>query len=187
MKFYSEHKVSNISHCWAEWAKERGWKRDKVRRKSNKKNTHPSWKQWGNGVSCSPGLLLAVMEPPAQQSMCGSHSMEKPADLSGLCGNAPSIRTCQGNKIVGSHTLRKIQTWISAWLISVTVLDPTKILDLNFKGRFFSLQAGQPGWTMVHTCVCRHLHSSCAAFVFSPVPPLTKMASHLLSVVSYEF
>lgn len=102
------------------------------------------------------------MEPPAQQPMCGSHSMEKPADFSGLCGNVPDIHSCQRNKIVGSHTLRKIQTWISTWLISVTVLDPTKILDLNFKEGFSASKLGnQAGLWCTRVCAAFALGLCC--------------------------
>lgn len=150
--------------------KKSGWKRKKVRRKSNKKNTRPSWKQLGNEVLC---LLLPRFPSSSNVAPTTKVSMVIPTPW----WNQQTLLCCMEMCLISVHarqikswypnTLRKIQTWISTpRLISVAVFDPTKILDLNFRGGFVSIQAGQLGWTCMYMCVCRHLHTSCTPFVF---------------------
>lgn len=116
-------------------------------------------------VSCSPGLLLVMMQQLGQNFPQWFHWVLKPPAPSVLHGNEPYVHTARKRKSWDPNTLRKTQTWIcTLWLISASVFDPTKILDLNFRGRFFSIQLG---WTHTYMYVCRHLHASCTAFVFS--------------------
>lgn len=162
--------------------KKKGWKRNKVRRKSNKKNMHPSWKQLGNEFLC---LLL----PGFASSNDAATRTEFPTVVPTGSWNHQTHLCCMEMCLMSIHarkrkswdpnTLRKTQTWISTlWLISASVFDPTKILDLNFRGRFFSIQLRLN--SHIHVCV-QTFACKLYCFYISFVPPSTKISSYLLS------
>ena len=146
----------------------RGWKRSEVRRKSNQKNTHPSCKQLGNKVLCL--LLPKIASSSNVATRTEVHTVVPTLwwnQQTRLCCMAMCLMSIRDRKIKSwdQNTLRKIQTWIGTpWLISVSVFDPTKILDLNFRGRFVSVQLG-----IQHTCTqtfaCK-LYCFCISFLF---------------------
>lgn len=139
---------------------------------------HPSWKQLGNEFLC---LLL----PGFASSSDAASRTEVPIVVPTQSWNHQTLLCCMEMYLMSIHTrqrkswdpntLRKTQTWICMpWLISASVFDPTKILDLNFRGRLFSIQLG---WTRAYMCVCRHLQASCTAFVFLSFHHLLKLLS----------